>query len=319
MKKEIIHIAALCALLGVAGGACAVAPTPTGGNIVAGGTAKALDATWNVSVDARVRVDNVRGKVEVTGWDRAQVKLDGSLGAGSTLEIIADSDKLDLRVKGKSSSWFGGDGPAHDSALILHVPRGAALDLHVVSADANVSGLAGKTLKIGSVSGDLNIASAVPDLDIDSVSGDVKLSAPSADATARAHVQTVSGDIKATNLAGRIKLETVSGNIGCACGTAKDLDTGTVSGDTDITVKPLANGRLHLESMSGNIRLQLPATLSAHIDASSFSGSISSDFGKVQEADRGPGSSLKTSEGKGDAQISLQTFSGDIGLHKQGE
>ncbi|MGH8091463.1 MAG: DUF4097 family beta strand repeat-containing protein, partial [Rudaea sp.] len=212
--------------------------------------------------------------------------------------------------------WFGSDGPRHDSVLILHVPRNVALDVNVVSADASVAEMAGKSLKIGSVSGDLDLSSAAADIDVDSVSGDVKLDAPKPNPAASVHVQTVSGEIRAKNLAGRIKLETVSGGMECACGAVRELNTGSVSGDADIAVAPAASARLHLESMSGSIRLQLPAALSAHIDAATFSGSIHSDFGAVQEKEYGPGSSLKAQIGAGDADISVQAFSGDIQIRR---
>ena len=54
----------------------------------------------------------------------------------------------------------------------------------------------------------------------------------------------------------------------------------------------------------------------AHVDASTFSGDIHSDFGKVQTKDRGPGSSLDAKVGNGDAQIDMQSFSGSLELRK---
>jgi len=316
MKKNILHIATLCASLASAGSALAASPAAAYTDVSAGASSQPLASTWPVAAEGRIEIGNVRGRVTVTGWDQPQVKLEGSLGAGSTLAVSGGVDRLSLRVKSAESGLFGSNGPRHDSVLILHVPRNASLEVNVVSADASVAEMAGKSLKVGSVSGDLDLSSAAPEIDVDSVSGDVTVVAPSPNLAARAHVQTVSGEIRAKGLAGRIKLETVSGGVDCACGAVRELNTGSVSGDADIDVAPAASARLHLESMSGSIRLQLPAALSARIDAATFSGSIHSDFGAVQEKEYGPGSSLKAQIGAGDADINVQAFSGDIQIRR---
>ncbi|HTI96264.1 MAG TPA: DUF4097 family beta strand repeat-containing protein [Rudaea sp.] len=316
MKKNILHIATLCASLAGTGSALAASPAAAYTDVSAGASSQPLASTWPVAADGRIEIGNVRGRVTVTGWDQPQVKLEGSLGAGSTLAVSGGVDRLSLRVKSAESGLFGSNGPRHDSVLILHVPRNASLEVNVVSADASVAEMAGKSLKVGSVSGDLDLSSAAPEIDVDSVSGDVTVVAPSPNPAARAHVQTVSGEIRAKGLAGRIKLETVSGGVDCACGAVRELNTGSVSGDADIDVAPAASARLHLESMSGSIRLQLPAALSARIDAATFSGSIHSDFGAVQEKEYGPGSSLKAQIGAGDADINVQAFSGDIQIRR---
>jgi len=317
MKTTRIFRAVAAALL-LSGSAQLMAdPAAAYTDIVAGDAAKALDQAWPVAADARIDVGNISGKVEITGWDQAQVKLEGSLGAGSTLAVSGDAKKLSLQVKTTKSGWFGSDKPSHDSTLILHVPKNAALDLSVVSADAKVADMAGASLKVGGVSGDLTLSSGAPQIDVESVSGEVALTAPDAAAAGRTHVQTVSGDIRAKNLAGRIKLETVSGQMDCACGSVHELETGTVSGDADIAVAPTSDARLNLSSMSGGIKLRLPAALSASIDASTFSGGIRSDFGTVHNPDHGPGSSLKAQVGNGGAQIKIDAFSGDVQLRKQ--
>ena len=56
---------------------------------------------------------------------------------------------------------------------------------------------------------------------------------------------------------------------------------------------------------------------SARLRASSFSGSIRSDFGSVKEPEHGPGSSLDATSGSGDGQVKIQTFSGDIEIRRQ--
>lgn len=321
MKSNNFHIALFSTtLLSFAGiGHTTDAVAPQNQTISADTGAKVLDQSWHVAGDARVEIDNVRGSVAVTGWDQSQVKLSGSLGAGSRLDISADEHHLVLRVEGTGRGWFGNNGPDHDSDLVVNVPRAALLKLGVVSADASVSGVTGKSLDVDGVSGKLSVASDAPEIDINSVSGEIVFAASQPNAAAHTHLQTVSGDIDATRLGGRIKLETVSGDIVLDAGQVQELETGTVSGDARIQLVPAPHAHLSLESMSGDIGLRLPAALSAHVEAQTFSGNIQSDYGKVQHKERGPGSSLDARIGDGDAQISAQSFSGGIHLRKQGD
>ena len=285
-------------------------------SIDAGSEGKALNESWNVAADAHIGVENVRGNVTVTGWDKPQVELRGDLGAGSKLMVSGDSAHLQLKVDSHDDSWFGKHGPNSDSELVLHVPRNAALEVQVVSADASVMDMAGKSIEMHGVSGTLGVHSSAAEVDIENVSGDVSFAAPQPNPNGRAHLQTVSGSINARNLGGRVKLETVSGDIGLDDAPVQELETGTVSGDARLHVTLGAHARVHLESMSGDLRLYVPENLSARVDASTFSGDIHSDFGTPHTKDHGPGSSLDAKVGNGDANIEMQTFSGDLELRR---
>lgn len=316
MNKHNVRLLVFSIWMALTGASVVAADAIQNRTIDAGSEDKALSESWNVTADARIGVENVRGAVTVTGWDKPQVELHGNLGAGSKLVISGDSAHLELKVDGGENGWFGKHGPASDSELLLHVPRNAALELQVVSADASVTDMAGKSIEVHGVSGTLGVRSAATEVDVESVSGDVSFAAPKADAATRAHLQTVSGNINAKNLGGRVKLETVSGDIGLDDALVQELETGTVSGDVRLHVAPVAHARLHLEAMSGDVRLYVPNNLSAHVEASTFSGDIHSDFGKVQTKDHGPGSSLDAKVGDGDADIEMQSFSGDLELRK---
>ena len=176
--------------------------------------------------------------------------------------------------------------------------------------------MAGKSIQVHGVSGTLGVRSDAAEVEVESVSGDVSFAAPKANANGHAHLQTVSGNINAKSLGGRVKLETVSGDISLDDAPVQELETGTVSGDVRLHVAPAAHARVHLDSMSGDVRLYVPENLSAHIDASTFSGDIHSDFGKASSKDHGPGSSLETRIGDGEADIEMQTFSGDLELRR---
>lgn len=316
VTKTILAPVLLAALVVPDAGAADIAAVESR-TVTADQGSRQLNESWQIAADARVEISNIRGSLTVSAWDKAQAELTGSLGADSRLEISGDAQHLVLRVDGSKQGWFGSNGPAHDSSLVLHVPRTVALDADVVSADATVTGLAGKTLRVNGVSGNLGVTSATPDVEIGSVSGDVEFQTMPQTTTTRAHLQTVSGNIGAKAVSGRVKLETVSGDIRLDGGVVDELETGTVSGDAQIHAAPGAHGQMRLQSMSGDIRLRLPESLSAHIEASSFSGGIHTDFGKVEEKGMGPGSSLDAHVGNGDAQINAETFSGNIELRRQ--
>jgi hypothetical protein len=279
------------------------------------GATQPINGTHAANPGARVEVNNVRGRVDVRGWDRAEVTVQGTLGEGSKFNFSGSDDHISIKIENEQEnwSWWGGNGPREDTVLTISVPRTALLDVNTVSADIDIEGIAGaRELEAESVSGDLRVGGDADRVELASVSGDVEL-----DGTARAiSVETVSGDIEAKRVSGRIDAESVSGRIVLEAGTVNELTAGTVSGDVELRTEALGNGRIKVESMSGEVELYIPADASARIDAESFSGTITSDFGTVEEEEHGPGSSLSAVAGKGGAQITLESFSGDVTLRK---
>lgn len=285
------------------------------------GEDKKLDQLWQVAGDAMVEINNVRGSVIITAGDTNRVKLSGSLGNGSKLVVSGSEHHLQIGVEAAAGhGWFGKNGPDSDSDLILSVPRTAEVKVDAVSADIKVSGVDGKSVSVGSVSGDTMVGGNAAQVDIETVSGDVKFDSSNTDPNGRVHLQTVSGDVAAKGGAGRIKLETVSGEVVFRTKEVQEIEAGTVSGTIEIHAIPGKHARIHLDTMSGSVRAFLPASLSARIEGETFSGSLHSDFGKVEKPEYGPGSSLNARVGEGDAQINVQAFSGDVTIaREQGE
>jgi DUF4097 and DUF4098 domain-containing protein YvlB len=277
-----------------------------------------INETRPLAADARLSIDNVKGAVNVSAWDQDQVRITGTLGDGARkLEIEGDSHDLSIKVKGPNSSGFlnwGSDSRMGPTVLNVQVPKGINLEIDVVSATASVKGLDGGSIDVDSVSGRVAIDARSRKISVDSVSGNVELSGHAGEA----EVDTVSGDVIAPHIGSRGKLETVSGDIRIGGGPFRKLSMNTVSGDIEVSGTLDADGSIDIDSMSGDVSLNLPAALSAKIDASSFSGTLRSDFGTVQEHEHGPGSELKANVGGGNGSITLETFSGDIRLRKGG-
>jgi DUF4097 and DUF4098 domain-containing protein YvlB len=276
-----------------------------------------INESRDVDATARVDISNVRGAVTVSAWDQNRVEITGTLGKGSKgLEITGGGSRLSIKVKGsEDNSWFnwGSSSRMEDTILNVRVPTNAELHIDTVSAEITVTGTAGQLLVADSVSGKVRVDSTARELEIGTVSGSVDLSGRGD----RVQVETVSGDIEMRANHGRLKFETVSGNITAATGEYREFTGSSVSGDISVRGKPTGDARINADTMSGDIRLDMPGELSARIDAETFSGRIRSDFGTVKEPEHGPGRSLETTVGDGNARMTIETFSGDITIRRE--
>jgi DUF4097 and DUF4098 domain-containing protein YvlB len=305
MKRTFLYSALLLlAAFGAADPGAAAAGTP-------------INETRNVDPDARIDVSNIKGDVTVSGWDKSEVAISGTLGDGAKgLAVEGGGDHLTIKVQPPDKQGlfnWGSDSRMGDTTLDLKVPRNAEMKIDVVSADIALSGVAGRSLTVNTVSGKARLDSDAKELEADSVSGNLDITGK-AD---RGHLETVSGNIRTRGLGGQLKFNTVSGDIDADNAEYREISAGTVSGDMSLRGKPSKDARIDVESMSGDVHLYLPSDISTRLRVTTFSGSIRSDFGKVHEEERGPGSNLDATVGLGDGRVTLQTFSGDVEVRRQ--
>jgi DUF4097 and DUF4098 domain-containing protein YvlB len=277
-----------------------------------------FDETRPLQADARVALDNLKGRIEVTTWERAEIRIAGERGDG-TEGVTIEGDASDLKVKieyPETGGWFGGWGSQGDDSLLkVTLPVGVRLDIETVAAAVDVRGVSGAALTIESVSGELKVDTGAAEVDIDTVSGDLDVTARSGEVA----LESVSGDVTlAGELVGRVKLEAVSGRLRLQSSKpARQIEAGVVSGDIELHTGLQAGGRIEAESLSGDLLVVLPRDASARLRASSFTGKIRSPQGKVETEEHGPGSSLDATLGGGDGRIDLETFSGDLEVRQE--
>lgn len=271
-----------------------------------------IDQTRKLDADAHVSIDNVKGEVTINAWDRNQIRITGTLGDGARpLQITGDSHDLSIKVQGPAhSGWFswGNDTRMGPTELNVQVPRRVTVRVNTVSADVDAAGLHGGDIDIDTVSGRVHVNADSPQVSIHSVSGNVQLDGHAQ----HARLETVSGDVLASRVSREAKVQTVSGDATISGGPFRSASLSTVSGDLQLRGGPDGDGDIDIDSMSGDVRLDLPADTTAQLHASTFSGSLRSDMGKVIHSEHGPGSKLETQIGNGDARIKIQTFSGDL-------
>lgn len=262
-------------------------------------------------LDARgsIEIENLKGRIEVRTWDRAEVRIGGSLGDGvERLHIEGGGSRLSVKVQYPRNSRN-----TEPTTLILDVPRLANLEIESVSADVAVNGIAGRTLEIESVSGQVQAVGAPGRAQVETVSGDQRLTLNSDSVEA----ESVSGRVTVHGRIGsRLQVETVSGDI-AADSRGERLQrvaSSSVSGDASIRTGLAEGGRLSAESVSGNIRVTLPADLSARVSGESFSGQLRAPGARINKARYGPGADFEHRYGQGNGEVRLETFSGNAEL-----
>jgi DUF4097 and DUF4098 domain-containing protein YvlB len=268
-----------------------------------------IDQTRPLDPTGQVEIDNLKGRIQVRAWDRNEVRVTGSLGDGVE-KLVVEGGGRHLLVKAQYPRRSNGTGA---TTLLLQVPLQASLDIDSVAADIDIDGVAPGDLQIDTVSGDIVVAAAPKRAHIESISGDQRLTLNSP----RVGVETVSGDVVLNGrLKAEVSAETVSGDIHIdSRGEALSrLRIGSVSGNADVRIGLASAGEVRAETVSGDLRLVLPRTLSAQVEASSFSGDLEAPGAKVDKEEFGPGSSLSHRYGNGDGEIHLETFSGDAEL-----
>jgi hypothetical protein len=278
-----------------------------------------INLSKDIRPNAKISIENVKGEVTVTAWDKNQVQVSGSLGDGARpLELEGDDRNVEIRIEGdeKKGNWFswGNDSSMQPTVLNVRVPRAVEVNINVVSAPVSIDGLDGGKIDVESVSGRIRANLRSPRVSMQTVSGTIDL----AGRAGEAELQTVSGDITAPNIGDKIEAQTVSGRMTIGGGPWKEASFSTVSGDTQVNGAPARGGKLDVDSMSGDVQLQLPADASARLEASTFSGDLRSDWGNPSRGDDGPGKELKTTVGGGDAFIHVESFSGDVRIRGAG-
>ncbi|MEJ2534762.1 MAG: DUF4097 family beta strand repeat-containing protein [Gammaproteobacteria bacterium] len=291
-----MNIRALC-LAGAFFPALALAATP-------------IDERRDLAPGETVTVVNVSGEIEISAWDRPEVRVTGSLGADSKLNISDSGRGLRIEVETEDSSGWGG---VEDTELRLQVPADASLSASGVSADVRITGSRGESVFAESVSGDVDVRADCLRLELKSVSGDLDF----AGSAARTSAEAVSGDVTLVGVDDDLEVSLVSGDLELDAGVLRRGRFESVSGTLDLRLAMADDGRVTVESMSGDVRLALPADQSGEFRAQSFSGDIRSDFGEAERAERGPGVTLEHVAGAAGASLQVESFSGDIHMKRR--
>jgi hypothetical protein len=256
-----------------------------------------IEKTFQVTDPARLVISNIRGSITIQPGEANVINIravkHGSFDSSRHKIEIAQEQDGTVRVETRSSdSTFGLFSQPPKVEYDVRVPQGIHLEASGVSSTLNVSGLSG-VFKLKTVSGD----STVTDL-----SGTLKLNA-------------VSGDIIGSHLQGRLEVDSVSGSVKLLDSTFPSADATTVSGNMTLQTA-IGEGPYVFGSVSGNVRMLVPADTRCNAELSSVSGSIRSSF-PSNTTRLGHGQKVTLIQGGGTA-VRLKSVSGDLSIETEG-
>jgi DUF4097 and DUF4098 domain-containing protein YvlB len=181
--------------------------------------------SYALSADGRVELDNLNGAVNISTWDRNEVKVDAVKFAGTKqrldeakIDVESQPDHISIHTEYPDHSHTFNSGSRDNPAGVdytLTVPRNARLD------------------EIKLVNGGLEISGA---------KGEV-------------HASCVNGRLAAHELAGRAELTTVNGRLEVKFDQlpSSSVELSSVNGGVELTIPSDANARIEASTVSGGI------------------------------------------------------------------
>jgi hypothetical protein len=264
----------------------------------------------------RLTVENFNGSVEITGWDKDTVEVDGRQYA-STLEI-RDAIKIDIAVSEglvqirtiRPTDRFGNMGVKY----IIRAPRRVSLDRIVSTNGAIKADEIEGTIRLRTTNGSIRTSRVHGDVDVSTTNGGVDIE----DLDGPASIRTTNGRVTAEGIHGSLQASTSNGSIHARLVKPephRPVKLQTTNGGIDLTMDSLVDNEVRASTSNGGITVKLPATVDARIHAHTSHSAIHTDF-DVRRDDAGSKNHLDGVIGSGGATVELTSSNGTIRLLK---
>ncbi len=267
-----------------------------------------VDQKRPASPDGAVSIENMAGSVKVTGWDKAEVQVKGSIGGGGELRFDVSGKRTHIEIESDHNPM------GLKSDLEVFVPAGSSVDIEGFQATISVTGVTG-SVRAETVNGSITQAGAAKHVELQSVNGEIEV----AKAAGRIKAEAVNGTVTVRDASGELEASTVHGKLHVSGGSYERAEIESVAGTVRFEAALDARATLSIETVSGSVELLLPAGISAEFSVSSFSGRITNELGPAAAKPNKwtPQTELSFTTGSGGARITVETLSGAIGIRKR--
>jgi DUF4097 and DUF4098 domain-containing protein YvlB len=259
-----------------------------------------------------LRLENFNGAVEISGWDKDTVEIDGTKYAST--EFRLKEMKIDVTPSPNSISVrtvppIDRRGNA-GARYTIHVPKHTEL-AGIISSNGSirVEGIQGNS-RLKTSNGAVHATNLMGPVDVQTSNGSIEVSDITGDTT----LHSSNGSIRADIRKGRFGATTSNASI-----TAHliDADSNPVrlestNGHIDLTMD--AARELKASTSNSSITVHMPASTQASVDAHTSNGSISTDFDVNVRSGELSKRHLEGAIGTGGPRLELSTSNGSIKL-----
>lgn len=287
-----------------------------------GGSTTLVDRTLT---GERVELSVDNGDVDIRAAERGDIQVRAVVrgGSGSDYRVeVRESGDAVLIDSTRQCFFCWGSGDLHVEVLM---PVGTAIEADTINGDLTItnteSDVAARTtngqieivdaqnITVRTTSGDIELHEIRGEANIVTVSGEVQLEGSE---VSNARVETTSGNVELDGVAGTVDVRTISGDIEIASSTSAELHLRTTSGDIAYS-GALGDGTHAINTISGDVTLELPRDGNFQLDVSTISGDIDNAFAVQENTDEGQSSATGT-----DGPIlQVRTTSGDIVIEQE--
>jgi hypothetical protein len=259
-----------------------------------------------------LRLETFNGSVEISGWDKDTVDIDGTKYASTEYrmkEIKVDVSNSPGAVSIRALPPLDHRGNA-GARFTIHVPRRAEL-AGIVSTNGSI--------RVDGVEGPAHLRTSNGAVHATGINGPLE-------------VQTTNGSIEATDISGDTTLRSSNGSIRAdirkgrfSATTSNSSITAHLNGSDSTPVRlESTNGHIELDlstarevratTSNSSIAIRIPAASDVSLDASTSNGSISTDFDVSMHGGEISKHHVSGAIGKGGPLMELHTSNGSIKL-----
>jgi len=268
-----------------------------------------VDQKRPAAPDAMVDIENTAGSTKVTGWDRPEVQVKGTVCSKCELTLTGTDKNVRVEVESSHINPMSGK-----SDLEIFVPSGSSVSIEGFSSTIVVSGVTG-SVSAETVNGSITQSGTAKGVELQSVNGAIEVTK----ASGRIQAEAVNGAVTIRDSSGELEASTVNGKLLVTGGSFDRAALESVAGGIRFEASLGARATFSAETVSAAVDLLLPAGFGAEFSVSTFSGAITNELGPAAEKSSQwtPQKELSFTTGSGGARITVETLSGSVNIRKR--
>lgn len=285
-------------------------------------------AEKSIATDAKVTVKLCvsEGKIKINGWERNEVRAfvnEGSEVGFKVLQKNRQSEKPAwIQVLGfdpsKTEETVRPEDCLFGDDIELDVPRNATINIQSRASETVISSVA--KVSVENVGGDIFLSDIAQGIEAKTHEGDVTVEKSGGAIFLSSVIGNILAfDVNPSEIGDTFKAKTSNGAIVLQKVEHRQMDVGSNSGSIKFDGEFLGGGQYNFGTQNGSLLLTIPLNSSCKFNAIYGYGSFNTEI-PMHDVVKPPDAKVQSISGvigKGDATVTLRTYTGSINIKKQ--